>query len=162
MHSPPKRWLRRAVHKLPSLSLPGLYDSHLKGPAIEALGDVACAGIAAAGCYPVLEGRPLINDVLHDELKVDVLKIIACRRIARVITAREIEGVIGRLHIVVVVDRAGERAAPRRAARRETLEVDVGRRGLGVEEVGGIIHEADHAPRTVAPPEPRPRFESPQ
>src|SRR5712672_934651 len=120
----------------PNLLLPGLYDSHLEGTAVEALGDVACAVIAAAGCCPVLEGRHLIHDVLHDELDADVLQIIAGRRIARVIAAREIEGVIGRLHIGVIADRARECTAggPSRGARRETLEVDVGRRALCVEE----------------------------
>jgi hypothetical protein len=66
----------------------------------------------AAGCAGlVLELRMLIQDVLNDELHADVPQIFVRRPVHRVVADRQIESVMRRRDVGVVVDRAGIGAA---------------------------------------------------
>src|SRR4051794_30649255 len=96
----------------------------------------------------------LARNVLNDHLDTDVLQIGIGRRIARVIAQGKVKGVPGRLNIRVVMDETWERPAGKRSPCRRALEVHIRRRGLGMEIMRFILHEAGHAPRTAAPTKP--------
>src|SRR5262249_55907478 len=115
--------------------LPSLGENERNRAPLVALQDVVGSRVTALSLDAVLEGRRLIHDVLDHQLDPDVLEVVVCRVVTAVIAKRKIEGVLRRLEVAVIVDRAGEGAARRRAARRDALEVHVRRRRLRVEEV---------------------------
>src|SRR5712671_5449586 len=129
--------------------LPGLGQSYAEGPALIALYDVVSGKGAALVARPVLEGRVDTHDVLDDELNADILQIGIGGGITRVVTHGEVEQVLRRLDVRIIVDQAGECATAKIAARHGALVVHIRWRSLRVEVVRLVIHEAGHAPRAV-------------
>ena len=105
--------------------LPGLGQDERDGPPLIALQNIERHGITGVAADPVFEGRVLIHDVLHHKLDADMLQIIIGRIVARVVPRRQIEGVIGRLEIGVIVEQAGKASAANGPACGRALEVHV-------------------------------------
>src|SRR5262249_50408470 len=105
--------------------LPSLCHKDVDHPALVAFENVESGEGASGIARPVLEGRLLIQDVLDNQIDADMLQIIIGGILTRVITERKIEGIPGRLKVVVVLDEAGERPTRLRACRRGQAEISV-------------------------------------
>src|SRR6185437_3142392 len=92
-----------------------------------------------------------VHEILHDDLNTDMLQVVVHRIVSGVITQRQIEQIIGRLEVGVTGHETGEGSTAYRPAGRNAAIVDIGRRGLRVEEMRVVIDKTRHAPRPVAP-----------
>src|SRR5205807_889610 len=93
------------------------------------------------------------QDIVHDHLYADVLKIRTDGHVASVIAERQIERHDRRFQSGPPLDRAREAPAPDSTAECRTLTIDVRWHGLVGEVMGDIVHEPGRTPRTVAPTE---------
>src|SRR5882672_12138359 len=149
-------------------ALPGLGQNQSDRPPLIAFRDIKRGRVTAARSDTVFERRMPVHQVLNNQLNTEMLQVCVRGVVPCVIADREIEGVIGWLDVVVVVDQAGEDwdtcCSPRahRAASHQALGIDVWWGVLRVEEMRLVIHKTGNRPRTIGPAETRPVTQSRQ